>query len=84
MAVEEAGVRVLMITGDHPATARAISREAGLLADDRHLLTGVEMADLDDDDLDRRLQAVTVIAGRRRWTNCASSRACGGWGTPWP
>jgi magnesium-transporting ATPase (P-type) len=58
----EAGVRVLMITGDHPATARAISREAGLLADDRHLLTGVEMADLDDGDLDRRLREVTVIA----------------------
>jgi cation-transporting ATPase I len=57
----EAGVRVLMITGDHPATARAIAREAGLL-DGGDVLTGPELTELDNDELDRRLEKATVIA----------------------
>ena len=58
----EAGIRVIMITGDHPATARAIASEAGLPADDRDVLTGAELAALDGDELDRRLARATVIA----------------------
>jgi cation-transporting ATPase I len=68
----EAGVRVLMITGDHPATARAIALEAGLLEHDSvegdgpffgdEILSGVELAELHDDELDRRLERATVIA----------------------
>ncbi len=57
----EAGVRVIMITGDHPATARAIAREAGLL-DGGDVLTGPELAELDNEELDRRLEKATVIA----------------------
>jgi calcium-translocating P-type ATPase len=57
----EAGVRVIMITGDHPATARAIAREAGLL-DGGDILTGSELAELDNEELDRRLEKATVIA----------------------
>ncbi len=58
----DAGVRVIMLTGDHPATARAIAREAGLPAADRDVLTGVELAVLEEDELDRRLERTTVIA----------------------
>jgi magnesium-transporting ATPase (P-type) len=58
----EAGVRVIMITGDHPATARAIAREAGLLMGRGDILTGAELAELDDAELDRRLEHATVIA----------------------
>jgi calcium-translocating P-type ATPase len=58
----EAGVRVLMITGDHPATARAIAREAGLLDGAGDILTGTDLADLDGDALGRRLERATVIA----------------------
>ncbi|CAN5630300.1 hypothetical protein BH20ACT11_BH20ACT11_03980 [soil metagenome] len=58
----EAGVRVVMLTGDHPATATAIARDAGLLDDGHKLLTGSEIAELDDTELDRRLQEATVIA----------------------
>ena len=58
----EAGVRVIMITGDHPATARAIAREAGLLDEDGEVLTGGELAELPDDELDRRLERAPVIA----------------------
>jgi len=59
-----AGIRVVMLTGDSPATARAIAREAGLL--DGHgagdVLTGDEIAALENGDLDRRLEQAVVIA----------------------
>jgi magnesium-transporting ATPase (P-type) len=59
---QEAGVRVVMLTGDHPATARAIARAAGLANGEDAILTGAELAELDDATLDRRLQDATVIA----------------------
>jgi Ca2+-transporting ATPase len=59
-ACARAGVRVLMITGDHPATARAIGRQAGLAADS--VLTGAEIDALDDATLAARLAAVQVVA----------------------
>jgi cation-transporting P-type ATPase I len=58
----EAGVRVIMLTGDHPATARAAAREAYLDVDDAGMLTGPEVNDLDDADLTERLERTTVIA----------------------
>jgi calcium-translocating P-type ATPase len=57
-----AGVRLIMLTGDHPATARAIAREAGLDGSAGALLTGSEIAELDDDQLDERLEHARVIA----------------------
>ncbi len=59
---EAAGVRVMMLTGDHPATARAIAGEAGLSRDGAAVLTGPELKDLDDAELDRRLEQARVIA----------------------
>ncbi len=58
----EAGVRVIMITGDHPATARSIAREAGLDIAEGGVVTGAELAELSNGDLDRRLRRATVIA----------------------
>jgi len=55
-----AGIRVLMITGDHPDTARAIARAAGIPADD--VVTGAELEALDDDALADRLAAAHVVA----------------------
>ena len=57
-----AGVRLIMLTGDHPATARAIAREAGLDGSSDALLTGPEIAELDDVALDERLDRARVIA----------------------
>lgn len=59
---QEAGIRVIMLTGDHATTARVISQEAGLHVNGDSILGGAEMAELDDDALDRRLRTVTVIA----------------------
>jgi P-type Ca2+ transporter type 2C len=49
-----------MITGDYPATARAIARQAGIDASD--LVTGVELEPLSDADLARRVRTATVFA----------------------
>jgi calcium-translocating P-type ATPase len=59
---EAAGVRVVMLTGDHPATASAIAEEAGLADNGAPVLTGDELGTFDDDELDRRLEDVRVIA----------------------
>ncbi len=62
-AVEQcrrAGVRVLMITGDHPTTASSIARAAGLA--EGPVVTGPELEALDDDALALRLRTTYVAA----------------------
>jgi len=55
-----AGIRVVMITGDYPATARAIAAEAGIDADE--VLSGEELDRLDDAALAARVRDTTVFA----------------------
>ncbi len=55
-----AGLRVVMITGDHPETARAIAGQAGL--GDGAVLSGAEIGALDAEALARRLDGVNVCA----------------------
>ncbi len=56
-----AGIRTMMITGDHPLTAAAIARELGI-ADDRRAVTGAELDGMDDAALDRTLAGSSVYA----------------------
>jgi Ca2+-transporting ATPase len=56
-----AGVRIIMMTGDHPATARAIARQVGL-SERAAVITGAEMAALDDATLRERLRHVDLCA----------------------
>jgi Ca2+-transporting ATPase len=49
-----AGIRVVMMTGDHPATAVSVARQAGL-STDAPVITGTELASLSDDALSARL-----------------------------
>jgi Ca2+-transporting ATPase len=55
-----AGIKVVMITGDYGATARAIASQAGIA--DGDVLTGPEMTALDDTQLAEHLKSVTVFA----------------------
>lgn len=56
-----AGIKVMMVTGDHPVTATAIADRLGL-STDKPALTGSEMADLDDHMLAARLEQTSVAA----------------------
>ena len=60
-----AGIRTVMITGDHPATARAIAEEIGLIAaDDRQalVLSGRDLDQLEQQSLEDRIDRVCVVA----------------------
>jgi cation-transporting P-type ATPase I len=59
--LRQAGVRTVMLTGDHPSTARAIAEELDLAAEPGVLL-GSELARLTDDELDRTLPGVAIFA----------------------
>ncbi|HQT82737.1 MAG TPA: HAD-IC family P-type ATPase [Candidatus Paceibacterota bacterium] len=59
---EGAGIRVVMITGDHKLTARAIAKEAGIFHPGDRVLTGEEMDALSDTALAGQLEAVSVFA----------------------
>ena len=56
-----AGVRVIMMTGDHPATARAIAQQVGL-SDRPDVITGAQLEGLDDASLSERLRHVDLCA----------------------
>src|SRR5690606_35107230 len=56
-----AGVRVKMITGDHVETARAIGAQLGI-GRDAPALTGVEIENLDDEELQRVVPGIDVFA----------------------
>lgn len=58
----EAGMRVVMITGDAPATAGAIARAAGLDAHDARTLSGAQLTAMTDADLDRAVETTSVFA----------------------
>jgi Ca2+-transporting ATPase len=55
-----AGIRVVMITGDFPGTAREIARQAGI--DGSAVLTGAELAGLSDGELAKAVERVSVFA----------------------
>jgi Ca2+-transporting ATPase len=59
----DAGIRVVMITGDHKVTAEAISRRAGIVADRAvRVIDGRELEEMDDDQLRARVAEASVYA----------------------
>ena len=57
-----AGVRVVMITGDHPRTATRIGGDLGVIENGGRALTGTELSELDDDALRSAARDVSVYA----------------------
>jgi Ca2+-transporting ATPase len=58
---EAAGIRPVMITGDHPLTARTIAAELGILGN-RRVIAGRELESMRDDDLERNVEDISVYA----------------------
>lgn len=58
----EAGIRVIMVTGDHPATARYIAKEMGLGADEPGIILGDMLAERLDRGMAQPLRAVDIVA----------------------
>ena len=58
---EEAGIKVVMITGDHPLTARAVASELGLLKNGR-VVTGAELEAMSDETFKHEVESIEVYA----------------------
>ena len=58
----EAGIRPVMITGDHPVTAQAVARELGMLRSGGRVMTGVELEEMPDEQLKREVEGISVYA----------------------
>jgi Ca2+-transporting ATPase len=58
---ESAGIKVIMITGDHPVTAQAVARELGLLKSGK-IVTGADLEGMSDSQLEREAPAIEVYA----------------------
>ena len=64
-AVEEcksAGIKVVMITGDHKITATAIAKKLGILENEDEAITGAELEQMTDEDLEKNVRKYSVYA----------------------
>lgn len=59
---KEAGIRAVMITGDHIDTAVAIARDLGIVEDASQAITGAELDKISDEDFKTRVQEISVYA----------------------
>ncbi len=58
----EAGIRPIMITGDHIDTATAIAKELGIITESTYAITGAQLDDMSDKQFERELQRISVYA----------------------
>ena len=59
---KEAGIKTVMITGDHKITATAIARGLGILENEDEAITGAELAKMSDEELDKNIRKYSVYA----------------------
>ncbi len=59
---KEAGIRTIMITGDHKVTATTIAHELGIWSEENTVISGDELDNLSDDELDEAVKNTTVFA----------------------
>jgi len=59
---QEAGMRPIIVTGDHPLTAQAIARELGIPADAKNIIRGDEFEKLSDKEFEKKLKDITIYA----------------------
>jgi Ca2+-transporting ATPase len=58
----QAGIKPVMITGDHIVTATAIAKELGIYVDGDKAITGAELDEMSDEELDREVRNISVYA----------------------
>ena len=58
---KEAGIKVVMITGDHRLTAKAIAKKLGIYSDDDLVMTGEELHRISDEELIKKAPRITVF-----------------------
>jgi Ca2+-transporting ATPase len=59
---KRAGIRVVMITGDHAITAKSVAKKLGIIDEGEEVLTGREMEEMGDDELFEKVKTVNVYA----------------------
>ena len=59
---KKAGIKAVMITGDHVSTASAIARELGILNEGDLAITGAELDEMSDEELDQKVTQISVYA----------------------
>ena len=57
-----AGVRPIMITGDHIDTAVAIAKELGIITDDTYAITGAQLNEMSDEEFEQKFRDISVYA----------------------
>ncbi len=57
-----AGIRPIMITGDHVDTAVAIAKELGIINEDTYAITGAQLNDMSDEEFAEKFQSISVYA----------------------
>ena len=57
-----AGIRPIMITGDHVDTAVAIAKELGIITEDTYAITGAQLNDMDDEEFAQKFRDISVYA----------------------
>lgn len=61
-ACKEAGIRPIMITGDHSLTAETIAKDLGILEDGYEILTGIELDSMSDKEFEDNIEKYRVYA----------------------
>ena len=59
---KSAGIRPIMITGDHVDTATAIAKELGIITEDTYAITGAELNEMSDEEFEAKFRNISVYA----------------------
>ena len=59
---KNAGIRPIMITGDHVDTASAIAKELGIITEDTYAITGAELNEMSDEEFEAKFRNISVYA----------------------